>query len=461
MRPTTVNASWIQSVYFSQLSTVGPGTLRYIVAQNTGTTARTGSIVIGGKTFTITQAAGNPLVSQLVWTRLPLSNAPMSRMGFDMAGITSAGESIFYGGNFDTSTFTDTWAWNGAAWTQKSPGHNPGVRSAHAMAYDVAHDQVVLFGGFHDSDMSDETWVWDGIDWKLMTPSIRPPATARQAMAYNPVAKRIVMWGGDSNDTNTWEWDGTNWEKKTSPTAPTLREAPAMAYDAARDEILLFGGVSDMWSGKLPTFYNDTWVWNGSEWKQRKTVKSPSPRTGAKIQYDPDLGQVVLIGGYGGKGIGTTAPYTFTYDYREETWTWDGSDWTQQFPDKSPEFSYNYGLDYDPASKQLTAHLGDDLHCADRGPRTYVLKPGAGAVVLDAYRTDVPAAGSSGTVAVTAAVSWTASTVDAWLTLGGTSSGSSSGKLSYQAAANASSSSRTGTIVVNDKVFVVSQGKGP
>jgi hypothetical protein len=35
----TVNDSWIQSVALSQLSTVGPGTLRYIVAENPDTAA--------------------------------------------------------------------------------------------------------------------------------------------------------------------------------------------------------------------------------------------------------------------------------------------------------------------------------------------------------------------------------------------------------------------------------------
>jgi M6 family metalloprotease-like protein len=457
----TVNDSWIQSVAFSQLSTVGPGTLRYIVAENTDTAARTGSISIGGLTFTITQAAGNPLVSQLAWTRLSLADAPMSRMGMDMAGPTSAGESILYGGNADTTMFTDTWAWNGSKWTQKSPGHNPGTRTDHAMAYDAAHDQVVVFGGFSsDPNPLDDTWVWDGVDWKQMSPSTKPSGRARHAMAYNPVTKRVVMFGGIYN-TDTWEWDGAEWTNKTSASgsAPEQREGPAMAYDAARNEIVLFGGAKDLWSGAIPTFYNDTWAWNGKEWQQRKTSNAPAGRTGAKMQYDPDLGQIVLIGGFGAKGIGPTPPYNYTYDYREETWTWDGSNWTQQFPNKSPEFSYNYGMVYDSTNKQFIVHLGDDLHCADRGPRTYALKPGAGAVLLDAYRAELPAAGGSGTIAVTASVSWKA-TSDAWITLGGMSSGTSSGTLTYQVSANTSSSPQTGKVVVNDKIFVISQAIG-
>jgi hypothetical protein len=457
----TVNDAWIQSVYFSQLSTLGPGTLRYIVAENTDTAARTGTISIGGQTFTVDQAAGSPEVSQLVWTRLTLPDAPMSRMGLSMAGPMANGESILFGGNADTTLFTDTWAWNGSAWTQKSPGHNPGKCNENAMAYDAARDQIVLFGGFDEtSNYSNKTWIWDGVDWKQVFPATTPPGRVYHAMAYNPVTQKVVMYGGPISDTRTWEWDGTDWTAKTSTTSPPPSEGPSMAYDAAHNEIILFGGATDLWSGAVPTFYSDTWAWNGSEWQKRTGTRSPSGRTSAKMAYDPEIGQIVLVGGYGAKGIGPTPPYSYTFDYREETWTWDGSEWTQQFPSKSPEFSYDYGMVYDSTLEQFMVYLGDDLHCADRGPRAYVLKPGAGAVVLDAYRAELPAAGGSGVIAVTAAVAWTA-TSDAWITLGQTSSGSGNGMLTFAVAANAAAEARTGKIKVNDKVFVVSQAKGP
>ena len=230
-----------------------------------------------------------------------------------------------------------------------------------------------------------------------------------------------------------------------------------MAYDEARKEVVMFGGAQDLWSGQVPRFFTDTWIWNGSGWKQRVTGNSPSGRTGAKMEYDPQLGQIVLVGGFGAKDItGTAPPYSYTYDYREETWTWDGSNWTQRFPNKSPEFSYTYGMVYQSASKQFAVHLGDDLHCADRGPRTYALKPGAGAVLLDSYRAEVPASGVSGSVGVAASAAWTAAS-DAWIMLTGPTSGSASATLTYQVAPNTSSAPRVGRIAVNDKVFVVAQ----
>ena len=38
----------------------------------------------------------------------------------------------------------DTWVWDGANWTQKSPQTSPSARWYQAMAYDSAHGQVVF-----------------------------------------------------------------------------------------------------------------------------------------------------------------------------------------------------------------------------------------------------------------------------------------------------------------------------
>jgi M6 family metalloprotease-like protein len=453
------NAPWIQSVFFSRQSTTGSGTLRYIVAQNTSNTVRTGTISIGGKEFSVSQAAGGLQVSQLIWERVTIADAPISRLSMDMAAFTTRGESVLYGGGFDGTLFSDTWTWNGMSWAQKNPANHPRTQSGFAMTYDAARDQVVLFGGFDSSTssgLSDSTWIWNGADWTELHPQTNPGERANHSMAYNPVSQKIVLFGGNANEADTWEWDGTNWSKKAVAIAPASRDSAAMAYDAARNEIILFGGARDLYTGLPPKFFSDTWAWDGTQWQQIITAASPSPRVSARIEYSPDLGQIVLIGGYGAKDVGTTPPFTYVFDYREETWTWDGSNWTQRFPDVSPEFSYTYGMVYDAVHKGFFAYLGDNLHCADRGPRIYALKPGTGAVLLASYRADIPPAGASGSFSVTAAVPWTA-TADSWITLSAGTSGTGNGTVNFQISANTSSKPRTGRIVVNDKVFSISQ----
>ena len=452
----TVDVPWIQSVFFSKLMSTGSGTLRYIVAQNTDTASRTGTIHIGGQVFTVTQSAGGPLISQLTWTRLTTSNAPISRHSMGMAAYTSRGESVFYGGCWDTTLMGDTWVWSGSDWTQRTPAHSPGLLSGHAMAYDAGHDQVVLFGG-SNLVSTNGTWIWNGVDWTQLYPRVLPGERTDHAMVYNPVSKRVILFGGFDNQGvlgDTWEWDGSSWTQRFSTISPPARSGAAMVYDAARDEVVLFGGIRQQGVAN-PVFLNDTWTWDGLQWRQKTPVTSPTPRTGARMEYNPQLGLVVLIGGAGGKDMKDTPANYWVYDYREETWTWDGVNWTQRFPATSPEFSWTYGLVYDAVHQAFTAHLGDDLHCADRGPRSYVLQSGPGALLLNSYRTVVPLAGGSGSIAVTGTVPWVA-TSDSWITLSG-ATGVGNGTLGYVVGANAGTASRNGRIVVGDKVFVIAQ----
>jgi hypothetical protein len=56
-----------------------------------------------------------------------------------------------------------------------------------------------------------------------------------------------------------------------------------------------------------------------ADWTQKLPAKSPSGRHGHAMAYDSAHGQVVLFGGLG-------ADNTVLSD----TWTWDGSNWTQK-----------------------------------------------------------------------------------------------------------------------------------
>jgi M6 family metalloprotease-like protein len=450
-------ASWIQSVFLSQGDGKGSGVLRYIVAQNTSGSPRKGTIHIDTQVFTITQAQGGPEFSLMDWNKLTITDAPIAPY-MDMAPFTTRGESILYGGGANSAK--DTWGWNGTAWSMKAPAHNPGRLDGHAMAYDPGHDRIVLFGGVSDAGISGATWTWDGSDWAQLHPQHSPPARTNHAMVYNPASHEIVLFGGSSVESSpandTWEWDGTDWTKKVSAMAPPSRERAAMAYDAARNEIVLFGGSRDEHSSLHPVFFSDTWVWDGAQWRQKATSTMPTPRTGARMQYDPVLGQVVLIGGYGAVYLGVTPPFPYYDDYREETWTWDGTDWLQRFPNQSPSFAWTYAMEYDQAHHTLFAHLGDDLHCATRGAAVYVLTPGTGAVLLDSYRAEIAANGGSASFSLTGTVPWT-TTSDSWIRVVGDGFGTGAATVSYVVAPNTSPTPRTGRIVVNDKTFSVSQ----
>ncbi|MCA2978775.1 MAG: hypothetical protein INH37_10850, partial [Myxococcaceae bacterium] len=61
--------------------------------------------------------------------------------------MATQGTKVVLCGGFGTSgRLSDTWEWDGATWTQRSPSTSPPARSGHAMA--TLGTKVVLFGGF-------------------------------------------------------------------------------------------------------------------------------------------------------------------------------------------------------------------------------------------------------------------------------------------------------------------------
>src|SRR5262245_7832017 len=58
-----------------------------------------------------------------------------------------------------------------------------------------------------------------------------------------------------------------------------------------------------------PNYRNGTWTWDGTAWTERHPKHSPSPRTAMGMAYDAITKEVVLFGG-GGDG------------FQRGTWTW-------------------------------------------------------------------------------------------------------------------------------------------
>jgi pimeloyl-ACP methyl ester carboxylesterase len=56
---------------------------------------------------------------------------------------------------------------------------------------------------------------------------------------------------------------------------------------------------------------NDTWVWDGTDWTQKSPANSPTPRAQHEMAYDALRGQVVLFGGWDGSGT------------PNDTWVWE------------------------------------------------------------------------------------------------------------------------------------------
>jgi hypothetical protein len=197
-------------------------------------------------------------------------------------------------------------------WTQKEDiGPRPRVNAA--MAYEAARQRVVLFGGRDSSGYFNDTWEWDGDAWTQVA-DMGPSARRSFGMTYDDSRQRLVLFGGEvmgstqANEPNgeTWEWNGREWTQ-VADIGPVPRYGCAMTYDTLRHRVVLFGGYSYL--PPQPTYFDDTWEWDGTEWTQIADT-GPSERALLPMVFDSSRECLVLFGG--------AAPLGWLGD----TWEW-------------------------------------------------------------------------------------------------------------------------------------------
>lgn len=135
------------------------------------------------------------------------------------------------------------------------------------------------------------------------------------------------------------------WSVQATTTSPTSRNDAMMAFDLARGQTVLFGGSA---VGGI-TLRNDTWTYDGTDWTQAAPANSPTGRFGAGLVFDQARNVLVLFGGIA-SAISIAAP-------SNQTWEWNGTDWTQVTPTASPTGRAYFGMTYDIA-RQRTVVFG-------------------------------------------------------------------------------------------------------
>ena len=294
------------------------------------------------------------------WVEPALTTAPSARCCSSMVYDASASYTLLFGGgdSLTGATHNDTWIWRNG-WTQVTPASAPSSRSSAGAAYDTSMGTVVLFGGSDSSGHSlGDTWIWDGVTWSQQFPPVSPPARdcSTAGMAYDPVSGP-VLFGGYSASTSgyggvplgdTWVWDGftKTWEESFPASSPSPRRAP-LAFDPISGNVVLFGG--DNGGGDCCNiYYNDTWTWDGITWTQQFPAVSPPARTEHMMAYDAGLGEIVMYGGYNIPGQGL-----------DDTWAWNGKSWRQLTLPGSPSGRWGSSMDFDPLSDGLVLFGGE------------------------------------------------------------------------------------------------------
>jgi uncharacterized protein (TIGR03437 family) len=138
-----------------------------------------------------------------------------------------------------------------------------------------------------------------------------------------------------------------NWTQQNPQTSPTGRGTPRMAYDSMHSQVVLFGGGNG--NPVNHGYLNDTWIWDGANWTQSQPAQSPTPRSNTGIAYDSVHGQTVV---FGGEGVGGAR--------LGDTWLWDGSNWTQ-FQQIGPPAREYHAMAFDSQHGQVVMFGGEGV----------------------------------------------------------------------------------------------------
>lgn len=147
-----------------------------------------------------------------------------------------------------------------------------------------------------------------------------------------------------------WEWDGAVFSKKPGPAYG--RNGNRMTWDAHTSRLVMFGGA-DFGTGYVlqPQSPQDTWTWNGTTWTQASTVGPVRARP--SMAFDAERDRTILFGGYSaGNSLG-------------DTWSWDGAGWTQ-IGVSGPAPRHNSAMAYDPIRKRVVLFGGFSVNAMSR-----------------------------------------------------------------------------------------------
>lgn len=249
------------------------------------------------------------------WRQVFSAGEPNARSGSAAVYDARRERVVLFGGE-TTLNAELTFEYDGVRW-RVAPVDGPSARSSHRMVFDSARGRVLLFGGISAAGArQNDTWVYDGVRWTRLVTAHAPSPRARFTLAYDAVRDRVVLFGGRTDlgiNDETWEFDGTDWELFPPGDAPnpSAREWATGAYYASRGTVVMFGGETAQ--GPI-VFSDETWEFDGSDWTLNP-ASGPQQRSRHVLEYvGPPLDRAVLYGG-------------FSNSYRGDTWSFTGSAW--------------------------------------------------------------------------------------------------------------------------------------
>jgi hypothetical protein len=158
-----------------------------------------------------------------VWTRADTASGPGGAGHLAMAYDRKRERVVMFGGDTTERAATgDTWEWDGKMW-HRAATEGPGPRTRHRMAYDASRGVTLLYSGQigtgRTAQSPTDTWAWDGRAWTRVAEN-GPSISTMPTMAYDERRQRVVLFGArrgvtasGGNNGGLWEFDGARWQE--------------------------------------------------------------------------------------------------------------------------------------------------------------------------------------------------------------------------------------------------------
>jgi hypothetical protein len=179
-------------------------------------------------------------------------------------------------------------------------------------------------------------WVFDGSTFQLADSSASDSPASGGQLAWFPGPGLLVDLGANLDAVaggsaascpadapcplipaaEDWQWTGSGWtpvQNLQASAAARYFEAPPVS-DTAAGEVLGLDYTGALWVSTNPA----------AGWVEAPSAGAPAPRSEPALAYDGSNGQVVL---FGGELLGSTSA---AGEVMGDTWTWDGTTWTEQ-----------------------------------------------------------------------------------------------------------------------------------
>lgn len=172
---------------------------------------------------------------------------------------------------------------------------------------------------------------------EVSSSSVAPPVRSRHLMTWSPKNRAVLLHGG--LDSRIAYDDTWLFDGVWHRLEPRTTTGVKTDHMGAEDRHgnIVVFGGTTQHGGRSS---DDTWLWDGRDWTRLELDVRPSARVFAGIAYDPLRGVVVLAG--------------------EDTWEWDGDRWTMVSGAENTPGRENFTLWFDPALGKVVLYGGGD-----------------------------------------------------------------------------------------------------